>query len=433
MSSEFKYFWQKSNRKVHFLLPALVLVVLLACQSKTPDFKDSQQLTEVKPEEVGLSSQRLARIDAVIEQYVNNKWIPGAVALVARHGKIAYFKNFGTREMDGVEVLRKDDIFRIASMTKAVTTVAVMMLYEEGKFLLDDPVSKYIPEFRQPKVLLAVNEEDSSFTSKAAKEEVTIRHLLTHTSGLGYGSGGIYEKAGVPVGFVSSSDILADKMKILVTLPLLHEPGEKWTYGLSTDFLGYLVEVLSGKTLDAFFQERIFKPLGMNDIHFFLPDEKVDRLVPVYPDVENENAEEYVLEVSKYPYEGGKSYYSGGSGLSSTALDYAKFIQMLLNNGSYNNVRLLSRKTIDLMTMNQVGDLLGDGAFGLGFGITTEEDNTRKLGSVGNYRWGGYFSTIFWIDPEEDLIAVLMKQILDSKHEDLHDKFEVLTYQAIID
>ncbi len=428
------------SRRNAIIITSLVLLTLFTvnCRENAQKiiFQSRQHLKLAPPESVGMSSERLARIDKVINQYIENKWLPGAVALIARHGKIVYYKNFGTRDFQTKETLQKDDIFRIASMSKGITVVAVMMLYEEGKFLLDDPISKYIPEFKNPKILLKVNKKDSTYTSKPSKNEITIRNLLTHTSGIGYAFQNpklsiIYQKAGVPGGFVRSYDTLANKMKTLGKLPLLHEPGERWTYGLSHDVLGYFVEVISGMSFDEFLQERIFKPLGMNDTYFYLTEEKKERLVPVFLDIEDGKLKEYHRRWYTYPIKG-KTYFSGGGGLSSTTLDYAKFIQMLLNNGEYNNVRLLSRKTVELIRTNQIGDLWGDSEFGLGFGITSNSDKSQKLSSVGNYWWGGYFGTSFWIDPEEDLIGVLMKQVYSDKHEDLNEKFEILTYQAIV-
>jgi len=414
------------------------LIILLTVSCGQSGTKYPQQLKLAPPENVGMSSKRLARIDTVINQYIENNWIPGAVALIARKGKIVYHKSFGVRDFETKDSLQETDIFRIASMSKAITTVAVMMLHEEGKFLLDEPVSKYIPEFKNPEILLKVDEEDLTYTSKPAKSEITIRHLLTHTSGIGYGFIHprlkiLYDKAGITDGFVKTDGILEEKIKALAKLPLLHEPGKKWTYGLSSDVLGYFVEVISGMPFDEFLKEHIFEPLGMKNTYFYLPEEKYGRLVPVFVDIKDNKQKEEAQESFNYPIEGEKSYFSGGAGLSSTALDYAKFIQMLLNDGKYNGVRLLSRKTVELIRTNQIGGLWGDGEFGLGFGITSEADKHKKLCSIGNYWGGGYFSTTFWIDPKEDLIAVLMKQLYLDEHEELNEKFEVLTYQSIMD
>ena len=365
----------------------LMLFFIFSCDRATQKINNksekAQKFIEVLPESAGMSSERLARIDSVFHYYIEKKWIPGAVVLIARHGKIAYYKSYGMNDIEAGIEIKKDDIFRIASMTKAITSVAVMMLYEEGHFLLDDPVLKYIPEFKNPEILVEVNKEDSTYTSRATKKKITIRHLLSHTSGIGYGfiHPGLkilYDKEGIPDGFITSDAILGDKIKALAKMPLLHEPGEQWTYGLNTDVLGYLVEVISGKTFEEFLHERIFKPLDMNDIHFFLPEEKIYRLVTLYAEENDEGVKKSTVKEYNYPVEGGKSYFSGGAGLSSTALDYAKFLQMLLNNGSYNGTRILSRKTIDLMITKQIGNLWGNSAFGLGFGITTKTDAIKK-------------------------------------------------------
>ena len=425
-------------RRAIFTIVIIPIIILSGCGKQLgPSQKSLSLLKQGQPESVGMSSERLARIDTVMNQYIENGWIPGAVALIARHSKIVYHKNFGLKDIEENKPLQKDDIFRIASMTKAITSVAMMTLYEEGHFLLDDPVYKYIPEFKDPVVLLALNEKDTTFTSKPAKHQITIRHLLTHTSGIGYSFSHeklklLYQKTGIPDGFVTTNAVLGDIIKLLARMPLLHEPGEKWTYGLNSDVLGYLIEVISGMTFEEFLQQYIFDPLEMTDTHFFLPDVKKDRLVSIYAE-DDEGIKKSMVKEYNYPVEGGKSYFSGGAGLCSTAEDYAKFLQMLLNGGSYNGVQFLSRKTIDLMTMNQIGDLVDKYEFGLGFGITDEEGAKKILSSVGNYWWGGYFSTSFWIDPKEDLIAVLMLQMFPTKHGEIHQKFQVLTYQSIID
>lgn len=420
-----------------------LLLIFIACTNDRSPYKSNENLksanglVNTEPEKVGMSGDRLSRIDIVIQQYIDSNWIPGATAIIARHGRIVYHKSFGLRDVESGDKLENSDIFRIASMTKAITSVAAMMLYEEGFFLLDDPLYKYIPEFKDPVILEKVNLKDSTFTSHPAKNQITIRQLLNHTSGIGYGFTHeklkpLYDKAGIPDGFVITDAVLGYKMKALGHMPLLHEPGDAYYYGLNSDLLGYFVEVISGKTLKEFFQGKIFNPLGMNDTYFFMPDGDKNRLVEIYASTES-GYELSTVEEYNYPIKGGKSYYSGGAGILSTALDYAKFLQMLVNDGSYNGHQLLSRKTIEIMTKNQVGDLWGSGAFGLGFGITTETGSAEKLSSVGNYWWGGYFSTSFWVDPEEDLIAVMMTQMFPTWHGEIHQKFQVLTYQAIVD
>jgi len=398
-------------------------------------------------ESAGMSAERLKRIDALLKDQYDKKWLPGAVAIVVRNGVITYHQSMGTSGIGNDQPMKKNDIFRIASMTKPITSIAMMILLEEGKYMLDEPVSKYIPEFKTMNVLKDFNEKDSSYTTVPAKKPITIRHLLTHTSGIPYGftnktAGSIFAKAKVPDLASVENITIAEKMKVLATLPLLHEPGEKFTYGLNTDVLGYLVEVLSGMNLSDFCEKRILQPIGMSDTHFFWPESAEDRLVKMYGDNKSTGlifkypADNPDAKRINYPTKGAKTYFSGGSGLSSTALDYAKFLQMILNGGTYNGNRIVSRKTIELMSTNQIGELtLGGGTqFGLGFSILTEKGTFRQLGSEGRLGWGGAFNTTFWIDPKEKLVAVLMIQIYPTSHQqELYTKFETAVYQAIND
>jgi CubicO group peptidase (beta-lactamase class C family) len=365
------------------------------------------------PESVGMSTERLSRIDNLVKEYVDKKWIAGAAVLVARDGKIVYYKGLGYDDFDKKTPMKKDAICRIASQTKAITSVAVMMLYEEGKILLNDPVSNYIPEFKNPRVLDKFNPADTTYTTVPAKRELTIRDLLTHTSGIDYAQIGskeanaIYYKAGLVGGIGVNKILLADKMKILGGLPLMHQPGEKWTYGLNTDLLGYLIELVSGMSLDQFFKKKIFEPLGMKDTYFYLPKEKRNRLATLYTEDSTKHiikdGETYELNGTiyvNYPNMDG-TYYSGGGGLSSTAYDYGIFMQMMLNGGEYNGKRILSRSSVRMMTSNQIGDIaFGDDKFGLGFGIVTERGSAKTPVSPGTFSWGGMFSSSYWIDPK---------------------------------
>ena len=338
--------------------------------------------------------------------------------------------------------MKTDKIFRIASQTKAITSVAVMMLFEEGKFLLDDPISKYIPSFAHPKVLAEFNEKDSSYTTVSARRQITIRDLLTHTSGIDYADIGshkmnaIYAKAGLHAGFVSDRLLLGDAINKLGTLPLVHQPGEKFTYGLNVDVLGYLVEKLSGKSLDQFFRERIFEPLGMNDTYFYLPKAKFSRLVAVYtPDKQQHlikwNSTTFPGLTIDYPTANG-TYYSGGGGLSSTIKDYAVFLQMMLNYGEYNGHRLLARHTVELMTTNQIGDLNENGnKFGLGFEVVTKSGQAKLGETEGSFSWGGFYGTTYWADPSEHLVCLFFVQQWPFPHSELTDKFRVLVYSAL--
>lgn len=394
-----------------------------------------------KPESVGMSSERLKRIDNAMEEYIKNKWFPGAAVLIVRNGKIAYYKSYGSSDAENNVAMPKDGIFRIASQSKAITSTAVMMLYEEGKFSLDDPISRYIPEFKEPKVLVSFNPRDSSYSSQPAKGEITIRHLLTHTSGLDYAAIGsneftaIYAKAGIPSGIGNSEGTLGEKIKILGKLPLKHNPGEKYTYGLNNDVLGYLVEVLSGMSFNDFLTKRIFNPLGMNDTYFYLPKEKQSRLVALYTNsdagVKKVTSSIYDNVNPMYPTLSG-TYYSGGAGLSSTLEDYAKFLQMFLNGGEYNGQRILSRKTIELMLTTQTQDPIQE-QLGLGFGIETGKNDYKSIVSQGSFSWGGAFNTQYWADLKEKLIGLVFTQMYNTKYGSLGDRFKVLTYQSIID
>src|SRR5580765_2909456 len=401
-------------------------------------------LIEASPASAGMSAERLARIDNLINEYIDKKWVAGATVLIARNGKIIYYKGLGYDDIDKKTPMKKDAICRIASQTKAITSVAVMMLYEEGKILLNDPVSKYIPEFKNPRVLDKFNPADTTYTTVPAKREITIHDLLTHTSGIAYAqigskeSNAIYYKAGVVGGIGVDKIVLGDKMKILGGLPLMHQPGEKWTYGLNTDLLGYLIEVVSGMSLDEFFKKKIFEPLGMKDTYFYLPKQKRNRLATLYSEDSTKHiikdGETYELNGTmyvNYPAMNG-TYYSGGGGLSSTAYDYSVFMQMLLNGGEYNGKRILSRSSIRMMTSNQIGDIdFGDDKFGLGFGIVTERGAAKTPVSPGTFSWGGMFSSSYWIDPKEKIIAQFFLQQFPNSHGEIHDKFKILVYQAI--
>jgi CubicO group peptidase (beta-lactamase class C family) len=422
--------------------PILTLALCLSISLTFAQKPNKTILQEAKPEKSGISAERLQRLDRVLQEYVDKSYIPGAVALIARDGKVVYYKSVGYSNAEAKNKLERDDIFRIASQTKAITSVGVMMLFEEGRFLLDDPISKYIPAFREPKVLDTFNKQDTTYTTVPAKREITIRELLTHTSGIGYpGIGGpeavaIYAKNKVPSGIGTPNDKLADAMVALAKLPLLHQPGERFTYGLNTDVLGHLIEVVSGQPLDQFFRARIFDPLGMKDTWFYLPDEKEDRLVKLYTEGENKTLKPTAAQgrlTPDFPKEEG-SYFSGGAGLSSTIYDYAVFLQMLLNKGEYNGKRLLSPATVHLMTTNQIGELnMGDNKFGLGFGIATEKAAAQLPVSEGTYDWGGIFGTTYWVDPREGIVALLYTQKYPNSYGDLSDKFRVLVYQAIME
>jgi CubicO group peptidase (beta-lactamase class C family) len=398
------------------------------------------QVPTVPPKSVGLSSERLNRIDTVMNQYIANGKMPGMVCLIARHGKIAYYKSFGKMDVEANTAMKTDAMFRIASMTKAITSVGIMTLYEEGKFLLTDPVSKYIPEFKNAKVVIVSPQGDTILVP--AKSEITIRELLNHTSGITYGGGlqsKYYKEAGMTVGLTPTSGTVKEKIIALASLPLISQPGEEFHYGMSVDVLGYLIEVLSGKTLDEFLRQRIFEPLKMKDTYFSLPKEKYARLAALYK-LKNGKLEK---ATGYFPYPQTQNYFAGGAGLVSTAFDYSRFAQMLVNKGALDGKRIVSRKTIELMTSNSIGNLyifnpfkhngiMGD-KFGLGFGIRTERGVYDELESPGSFGWDGAFYTRFWVDPKEDLFGIFLSQVDAYWDENLIGKFKVLVYQAIAD
>ncbi len=408
----------------------------------------AQGLPVTSPENVGLSSERLKRVEAALNQYVEKKQIAGAVGMVVRKGKVAYFKSAGMQDIETKKPMPDNAIFRIASMTKPITSVAVMVLYEEGRFLLNDPVSKYLPEFKDMMVLnpeRATNGHAQLDSLVPAKGPITIRHLLTHTSGLTYHwndkLGEPYKKAGIAHGLGLHNETLAENMKKLAKLPLLFHPGDKWEYGLSVDVLGYLVEAVSGKSFNDFLKERIFEPLKMYDTHFFLPENKVARLATAYQysrekglsKVPDMNAEGSLEFSPAYPYSGPKKFYAGGAGLCATISDYARFAQMLLNGGELEGVRILSRKSVELMTADFAADLNPNGGFGLGFGIRRTMRQGGELGSVGTYGWSGFWNTEFLIDPREQMISLVFTQLYPYAAVDVMDKFTVMVYQAIVD
>jgi len=427
--------------KKSFVLLTILFVLLTTfpCCNQATKSGSSPVLKEASPESAGMSSERLNRIDRMLQSAIDSGWIAGAAGFIARDGKIVYNKAFGVSDMEAGTPLKTDDIFRIASQTKAITSIAAMMLFEEGKFLLDDPVSKYIPEYKNPQVLDKFNEKDTTFTTVPAKREITIRDLFTHTSGIDYAGIGstnmraIYAKYGIPAGFGTDKMVLGDKMRELGKLPLAHHPGERFTYGLNVDVLGYLVEIWSGENLDQYFKKHIFEPLGMNDTYFYLPEEKHSRLVKVNSEDRDHHVRAIPQENVNYPLLKG-TYYSGGAGLSSTVKDYAIFLQMLLNKGEYNGKRLLSRRTVELITSNQIGDLnLGTDKFGLGFQITTARGQTVLGVSEGSFSWGGYFGTIYWADPKERLVCLLFCQQVPLSHGEIQNKFRAMVYQALND
>jgi len=431
------------KRGIIFLVAFALGIIQLEAQTKS--IKKSPVLEEAAPESVEISSGRLARIDKMCEEAISEGQVPGIVTLVARDGKIVHWKAFGMANNREGRELKRDDIFRIASQSKAITSTAVMMLWEEAKFRLDDPISKYIPEFKNPQVLESFRYEDTTWTGRPAKSEITIRHLLTHTSGLGYGMIDsdermkmIYQKAGITDLFTTENITIAESVKKLAKLPLHHDPGENFTYSEGLDVLGYFIEVISGMPFDEFLKTHIFGPLGMNDTRFYLPQGKAGRLVAVQHKVNGKWGKYPVTFYdTDYPVKGAKTFFSGGAGLSSTAKDYATFLQMYLNGGEYNGVRLLSRKTVDVILSNQIGDIWGENSdtkFGLAFSILTQTgEELGGNGSKGTFNWGGYFNTQYFADSEENIIGIIMKQTQNTPNDETGWKFKQLVFQSIDD
>ncbi|MCG9133055.1 beta-lactamase family protein [Candidatus Poribacteria bacterium] len=373
------------------------------------------------PEEVGVSTKRLKRIRSFLQGYYNSGEVSGFLTVVARRGKIVHFETIGMRDVENNKPVEPDTIFRIYSMSKPITSVAVMMLYEEGHFQLGTPVSQFIPEFKNMKVY---NEDQTEILD--AKKGITIKHLLMHTAGLTYGWGNKpvderYKEAKI----FERGTTLVDMVKKLGDIPLVHEPGERWTYGVSVDVLGYLVEVVSGMPFEEFLQTRLFGPLGMVDTAFSVPPEKVDRFAALYRYNRREGEKKRVGEDAPLANDEVSFFPSGGGGLVSTAADYMRFSQMLLNGGELDGVRILGKKTVELMRYPHHDDW-----FGLGFAVVTDKEPPNILESVGNFSWGGAAATTFWIDPEEELIGLLMTQLLNNPYP-FQQQFKVLTYQAL--
>jgi len=385
------------------------------------------------PEDIGLSSARLARLGAVIASEIERGRVPGAVALVARRGRIGYFESFGQRDAVAGAPMAKDAIFRIYSMTKPITSVAAMMLWEDGRFLLSDPIAKYLPDLAALDVAV---ERDGVLERVPAVRAVTVQDLLRHTSGLTYefrGSGPVhrmYRSAKVD----SRGQSNAEQVATLGRMPLLHQPGSRWEYGRSTDVLGRLVEVLSGKTLSEFFEQHILAPLGMADTAFHVPERHHSRIAEAFGRDPDSGVTVQLLEVRDPP-----GFESGGGGLVSTAADYARFLQMLLNGGTLEGRRLLSRKTIEFMTADHLGpitgapDLLIPGhGFGLGFAVRLQAGIAHVPGSIGQYFWGGLAGTTFWVDPAEQLFALLLIQA-PGLRDYYRTLFRDLVYSAVDD
>jgi len=388
-----------------------------------------------------VDSERLLRIHQVLESALSDSVMVGAVALVTLDGKPIFHRAYGIDDRDKGSRLRADAIFRIASQTKAITSVGILMMMEAGKISLNDPVERYIPSFQNAQVLDRFHDADTTYTTLPAKRPITLRDLLTHTSGLGYADIGspamraIYAKNGITGGVGERRNKMPETMHRLGQLPLEYQPGERWNYGLNTDVLGYILEKVSGMSLEEFFRKNICGPLGMKDTWFNLPASSASRLSRIY---RRDSLRHFSLLTEKespispdYPIQE-KTYFSGGSGLVSTATDYAAFLQMILGGGSLNGVRLLSPRTVGMMLANHIGNKLGEAYFGLGFGGVSPAQ-TGDIRHPGTFYWGGAFATTYWADPRENLVAILMTQQLGAGPEwgRLQEQFAMAIYQAL--
>jgi CubicO group peptidase (beta-lactamase class C family) len=410
------------------------VVLLLACYGAA--FPAGPILA--RPEAAGLSSDRLKRLSAAMQGYIDRGEVAGVVTLVARRGQVVHLESQGVMDVDSKAPMKRDTIVRLASMTKPITSVAVMMLAEEGRFQLTDPVSKFIPEFKNPKVVMANFPGSSREGTRVvpADREITIQDLLTHSAGLATNTAILlqaewekFQKEGTP------GEDIGGYTRRLAKLPLNFQPGTAWEYGPATNVLGYLVEVVSGQRFDRFLAERIFRPLEMNDTFFYVPDDKLGRLATVHERVIPKG-----IRVSRAAREmrGSQVFFAGAGGLFSTVDDYWRFCQMLLNGGSFNGARLLGRKTVELMTANQIANLplwpdLAGYRFGLGFRVLADVGKSAQPGSLGSYGWGGAFGTYFFIDPKEEMIGILLIQMRSWNHLNIRPDLVSLAEQAIMD
>jgi CubicO group peptidase (beta-lactamase class C family) len=369
---------------------------------------------------------------------VEKNHLVGAVTLIVKNNQLVHYKGHGYADLASKKPMPADAIFRIMSQTKALTSLGILQLFEQGKLRLDQPISDFIPSFKSSRVLKDFNAADTTYTSEAAKREITFRDLLTHSSGLDYAGIGsdkmkaIYAKAGVPSGLGDNGVTLLQAITKLGSLPLIHNPGDKFTYGLNTDVLGCLIEVISGETLEAYLTNHVFIPLGMKDTYFNLPADKGSRLPTVY----TENEQNQIITWSptfrginpNYPLFK-KTFFSGGAGLSSTAFDYAIFLQCILNGGKYNGKQIIGRRTAELMISPNFS--LGGDSFGLGFMLVGEKSANRTMRNKGSFSWGGYYGTTYWADPKEKMIVLIMSQHTPNSHGDYQEKIENIIYSAL--
>ena len=420
-------------KKFATVLTALVLLVATSV---------AQVLSPVVTKSKNLDPVKLAQIDSLLNKYVANNWLVGASTIIVKDNQVVYYKGHGFANQASKKPMEANAIFRIMSQTKAITSLAILQLFENGKIGLDQAVGDFIPSFYKQTVLKDFNAADTTYTTVPAKRNITIRDLLTHTSGIDYAAIGsknmqaIYAKADMPSGLGKSNASLLDVMKKLGTLPLVHQPGEKFTYGLNSDLLGCIVEIVSGMSLEAYFNKNIFEPLGMRDTYFNVPASKANRLPTVYTEDSNNKIIEWGPTFRNidpnYPLLG-TTFFSGGAGLSSTAYDYAVFLQMILNGGKYNGRQIISPRTAELMLSPQL-DFKYDGLndFGLGFAITSDKASNLEARNKGSFSWGGYYGTNYWVDPKEKLICLIMTQHTPNSHFGFQGKIENIIYGSLV-
>lgn len=416
-----------------YLIPIL-LGLSFSVSADTPP----SGLPMADPDSVGMSAQRLTRIDDFMQRYIDDEMVAGTVTLVARRGKVVHFKAQGMKDVERGQEMTTDTIFRMASMTKPIASVALMMLYEEGWFQLDDPISDWLPEFSD--MMIEVESADGTTRLEPAQTSISFTHILTHTAGLMNSYRGDIARYS-EVSQVQGDEDLASWTERLATLPLRYEPGTRWEYSAATSVVGRLVEVISGQDLDTFMRERIFEPLQMPDTHFYLPEHKVGRFATLYGPNPDDGNRMMLTEVgdanSRYVAEP-TTFFSGAGGLVSTAHDYIRFQQMMLNGGELDGVRLLGPKTVELIFANHTGDLplwlSGPGmGFGLGYSVVLDRAVAHTSDTEGSVSWGGAFGTLFWIDPAEELVAIVLTQIRPYSHIRIREGFHNVVNQAIVD
>jgi len=416
------------TKKVYAI--AVIIFAAIPCTAQT--------IKTVSTQNASVDYKKLANIDTLINGYVNRDWVKGVATIIVKDGQVIQYKGYGYADATTKKPMQSNSIFRIASQTKAIVSAGILILYDEGKISLDDPVSKYIPEFAHENVLDSFHAFDTTFTTVPAKRDITIKDLLTHTSGIDYALIGtdnmnaIYAKNNIHSGLGVFDQNLQDVMKTLGKLPLGFQPGTQWRYSLSVDLLGDLIEIISSMSLEDFLRKNIFEPLDMKDTWFNLPADKFNRLTTAY----TEDSLHHIIPWPKgkmeidpdYP-KISKHYFSGGAGLSSTAYDYAVFLQMIMNGGNYNGKTILSKRTTEMMLHPQFS--LGDDNFSLGFEITSDKTSAASSRNAGSFSWGGFFGTTYWGDPKAHLVCLIMTQQTPNSHYELSRKFEQLVYASL--